>query len=227
MKIKGIIFDLDGTLTLTQYLHYQALKHTFAEYGIEYSQAEDLKNFAGKGSKHTCEVVLTASAAKPGYTGNKPTVEEFKKCSAKKKKYYDELLEKTEIKLVPGIESFLANADAKGIKMIVATGNKIDATQIILGRTGIARYFKGIVAQHDVKNQKPAPDIYLLAAEKLGLPVSECIVFEDVPNGVKGAKAGNFYCIGLTTGSTEEELKAAGADTVISDYNDPKIKNLI
>jgi beta-phosphoglucomutase len=218
--IKGLIFDLDGTLTLTQNLHYQALHRAFAEYGIDYTQEEDIEKYAGQGSKHTCERVLAAA-------GKNPTPEEITKCAATKKMYYDEIVANTEIRIVPGLKPFLIDSLAAGYKMIVATGNKLEATETILEKVGIKDFFELIVSQTDVSNQKPAPDLFLLAAKKMGLEPSECVVFEDALNGVKAAKTGNFKCIGLATGTTEEKLKEAGADEAIADYNDEKLKKII
>jgi beta-phosphoglucomutase len=220
-KIKGLIFDLDGTLTLTQEFHYEALHEVFLnDYGIDYTQAEDQELFSGKGSKYTCEQILKNR-------GKNPTASDIEKCAARKKEVYERILAGKEIIPVPGIKDFLDSSKKEGLKMIVATGNKPEATKIILERAGILGYFDVIVSQANVKNQKPAPDLFLLAAEKLNAAPEECVVFEDSINGIEAAKAGNIPCVALTTGTAAEKLIAAGALETIKDYNDPKLKKLI
>jgi len=218
-KIKGLIFDLDGTLTLTQQFHYQALHEVFKEYGIDYTQKEDQEKYSGKGSKYTCEQVLKAA-------GKNSSPEEIEACAAKKKAAYDRIISGSEIMPVKGVKEFLTLARDAGLKMIVATGNKLEATKTILQKAGIKGFFNMIISQLDVKNQKPAPDLFLAAAEKMGLAPDECIIFEDAVNGVAAAKAGNIKCIAITTGSPAEELLKAGAWETVPDYNDPKLKNI-
>jgi len=221
-KLKGLIFDLDGTLTLTQPLHYEALHEVFLnDYGIEYTQKEDQEKYSGQGSKYTCERVLKEH-------GKNPSQEEIEKCSARKKGVYDRILANSAIITVSGIRDFLKTVKEKGLKLIIATGNRAENTKIILGRIGILEYFGDkIVSLLDVKNHKPAPDVFLLAAKKLGLKPEECMVFEDSLNGVHAAKAGNIPCIALTTETTKEKLLEAGAIATIDDYNDKKLIEII
>ncbi len=210
---KGYIFDLDGTLALTQNLHFLAFSKVFKEEGINYTQHDDQYKYSGTGSKFIFPAVFKEN--------NKPlTPEKFEALSNKKKKIYDELLETEKIITVPGAEKFLEWAKQKGKKMIIATGNKQEATKKILQRGGISSFFEAIVSQEQVEHQKPAPDIFLLATKKLNLMPEECIVFEDGINGIKAAMQGNIPSIGLTTSIAEEDLKKAGASFIIRDYQE-------
>ncbi len=220
-KPKGLIFDLDGTLTLTQQLHAEALRDVFLnDYGITYTAQEDQEKYSGRSSKYTCEQVLKEH-------GKNPTSEEIEECAAKKRAIYEKIIATREIVPVNGIKEFLEKAVGNGLKIIVATGNRPDFTKIILGKTNILEYFDDhIVSQMDVKNQKPAPDIFLLAAEKLNLKPEECIVFEDSLNGVRAAAAANISCIALTTGEKAGNLISAGAKTAIADYTDKELEKI-
>jgi beta-phosphoglucomutase len=218
-QIKGLIFDLDGTLTLTQQYHYQALHEVFKGYGIDYTQKDDQEKYSGKGSRYTCEQVLESA-------GKNPDAALVEDCAAKKKIAYDRIISENAIAPVKGVKEFLTAARAAGLKLIVATGNKLEATRLLLQKAGIGEFFETIVSQQDVKNQKPAPDIFLAAAGKMGLKPEECLVFEDALNGVTAAKAGNIPCIALTTGSPEGELLQAGAQTTIADYTDTKLQTI-
>lgn len=214
---KAYIFDLDGTLTLTQPLHYAAFSAIFKKYNISYTENEDKYEFAGRGSKE----IFPAVFAKHGV---KITPEEIAKYAAEKRIIYDSILEKAEIKEVAGAGAFLKKVMKAGIKLIVATGNKEPEAREILTKAGLSDFFTQIVSQKDVENQKPAPDIFLFAASKIGCKPEECIVFEDAINGVKAARAANMYCIALTTGTEKSALAAVGANVVVSSYEELKGK---
>lgn len=206
-QTKGIIFDMDGTITLTQHLHFQAFREVFKKYGIDFTKEDDMK-YAGSGGKITFTKVF-------GERGVKGDVE---RCIEDKRKIYDALLQKEDIKLVPGIKEFCERIKAKGLKRIIATGNRKESTQYILRKTGLAEYFPDIVTISEVGRGKPFPDVFLKAAEKLVLKPEECVVLEDSPNGIEAAKAAGIRSIGLATGEVPEKLLSVGASAVVKDY---------
>jgi beta-phosphoglucomutase family hydrolase len=211
-NIKGLIFDLDGTLTLSQQYHYQAFAKVFKKYGITYTKEEDKYEYAGKGSRCTFPEVFAKH-------GRKLTDEEIEKLSNEKKEVYDRIISKAKIKGVPGVKTFLERMKKHGRKMIVASGNKAESIDFILKKTKLRKYFDVFITNKDVKKSKPAPDIFLAAAKKLGLKPHECIVFEDAVNGIHAAKAGGIPCVALATGIRKKDLAAAGAKMVVTDYN--------
>lgn len=217
---KGLIFDLDGTLTLTQQFHAKAFAEVFKKRSIKFTKADDLR-YAGKGS----HCIFPEFFAEHGIKITKKQTLEFAK---EKKQAYDRIVNTARIKPVPGIKNFLKKMRREGKKMIVATGNKLESVEIILRKTGLYEFFIDetgqvagplIVTNQDVKKSKPAPDIFLKAAEKLGLKPKECVVFEDSPNGIQAAKAGKIPCIALATGLSEKELEKKGAKFVIKNYS--------
>ena len=210
---KGFIFDLDGTLALSQDIHYLAYSRVFSEYGVKYAKMEDQTKYAGKGAEKTFKAVFARH-------GKPLTSNEVQKFATKKRDLYMQLIENTDVDEVPGIKKFLKTANEKGIKVIIATGSRHEAAKIILEKTNLTKYFDKVLASTDVKNSKPAPDIFLKAAEELKLKPEDCIVFEDATMGILAAKEANMYCIGLATGLSKEELEKAGADMTINDYNE-------
>ncbi len=215
---KGLIFDLDGTLTLTQQFHAQAFAEVLKKNGLKYTEKDDLR-YAGKGS----HCIFPEFFAEHGRTITEEQIADF---SEQKKQAYDRIVNTAKIKSVPGIKSFLKKMQREGKLMIVATGNKLESVKIILEKTGLEKFFQGIgnpadrliITNKDVKKSKPAPDIFLKAASVLGLKPAECIVFEDSLNGIAAAKAGKIPAIGLATGLPEKELKKHGAKFVIKNY---------
>lgn len=210
--IKGLIFDLDGTLTLSQQFHYQAFHQVFAQHGITYSPQDDM-DYAGKGS--AC--IFPEIFARQNLVLSD---EQVKTYSAEKKKIYESIVQRSEVQPVPGVKDFLEQMKRQGLKMIVASGNQEEFIDLLLRKAGIRDYFQDFVTNKEVKNSKPAPDVFLKAAEKLELQPEECIVFEDAANGVHAAKAAKIKCIGIATGLNREELKKEGADVVIKDYTE-------
>lgn len=211
-SIQGLIFDLDGTIMLTQQFHFQAFAQVFANHGLEYTEHDDLYEYAGMGS--AC--IFPKFFSDHGIT---LTDEQVKEYSEEKKALYMKILESNDIQLVPGVKDFLKRVTRDEYKICIASGNKLEAIEYLLDRTGIRDFFSIIVTNKDVNASKPAPDIFLVAAKKLSLEPTQCIVFEDAINGVEASEAAGMRCIGLATRIPEDELRAAGADYIVTSYD--------
>ena len=212
-RISGLIFDLDGTITLTQQFHYQAFSQVFAAHGITYTEDDDLYKYAGMGSG----VIFPKVFADHGIT---LTDEQILEYSHEKKEIYDQIIHSQKIEPVVGVADFLERMHGRGYRMGIASGNKPESIEFLLSAVGVRAYFEFILSGSDVHKPKPAPDIYLAAAEKLGLFPSECVVFEDAVNGIQGAEAAGMMSIGIATRTAEMLLRAAGADIVVKDYDE-------
>ena len=100
-----------------------------------------------------------------------------------------------EVPLKEGVSSFLARMEQRGIPMGIATSNSRRLADGVLEVLGIRKYFRTVVTSCEIERSKPAPDIYLKAAEQLGVPPQACLVFEDVPAGITaGKRAGMKVC---------------------------------
>ncbi len=213
MNIKGLIFDLDGTITLTQQFHYQAFSKVFADHGVKYTEDDDLFKYAGMGSGMIFPTVFADH-------GISLTDEQIKQYSSEKKEIYMKILEEHEILPVPGVKDFLKKITERGYQICIASGNKLEAIEYLLARVGVRDFFEIIVTNKDAKKPKPAPDIFLAAAVKLGLLPSQCVVFEDAVNGVQASESAGIRCIALTTRTPADDLRAAGADYIVQSYDD-------
>ena len=109
-------------------------------------------------------------------------------------KYVDENLV---VKFMPGAEKLLKLLRQKGVKMALASGSSLDKVMQNLEAVGANDFFDILVGGGEVANGKPAPDIFLLAAKRLGVNPNECYVLEDSPNGIKSAVAAGMKCIGI------------------------------
>lgn len=211
--IKALIFDMDGTITLTEELHHRAYATIFKDFGITFTQEEEARRFAGSGSKNIFETV---------FKENNVACDEalMKKCIDRKRALYTKLVQETEVTLVPGIREFLKKSEELGLKRIIATGNSdLNAVRFILERASLLHFFPQIVSISEVPHGKPAPDVFLEAAHRLAAQPSECVVFEDSLNGVEAAVSAGIMCIALETTSTRDQLLKAGAKYVVPHYD--------
>lgn len=212
MAIKGLIFDLDGTVTLTQQFHAQAFGIVFKRHGLTYTEQDDAR-YSGRGAHCTFPEFFLEH-------GVTLTPEEIENYAQEKHVEYRKIIRGAEVKTVPGVVKFLEQQKARGMRIAMATGNRVENAEELLNRANIKKFFEEIVTNRDVKKSKPAPDIFLKAAEKLGLPPEECIVFEDAVNGVTAAQKAGMRCIATDKTTPREKLIEAGAEWVIGDFKE-------
>ncbi len=186
--IKGAIFDLDGVLVFTDRLHYAAWKKLADEEGIEFNEEINLR-LRGVSRMESLEIVL--EKATKAYT------EEEKLALAKRKNdYYVESLASLSEKDVKDEDrKVLEELRSRGIALAVGSSSK--NTKAIMERVGLLPYFDAIADGTMIKNSKPDPEVFLLAAEKLGLSPSDCLVVEDAEAGIIAANRGGFLSVGI------------------------------
>jgi beta-phosphoglucomutase len=196
--IKGVLFDMDGVLVDSEEYIRNAAILMFKEFGLT-AKPDDFFEFIGAGENR----FLGGVAEKYNFPFDIP--------SGKARTYeiYSDLISGI-LKPLPGVTLFINKCRKRGLKTALATSadkTKMDAnlSEIKLPEGS----FDAIVNALDVRRQKPFPDIYQKAAEKIGLDPSECLVVEDAINGVTAAKAAGSMCLGLTTSFSIEELSAA------------------
>ena len=190
--IKGFIFDLDGVITETDVLHYNAWKNEVAKYGINFTMEQNVQ-LKGMPRMDTLLGILRLNDATGKF--DQETLE--KMCKDKNDAYVASL--ETDLQsdnILPGIEEFLKQAKAKGIKMAICSSSR-NAPKI-LDKLNLTNYFEYIVDPITIPNGKPAPDIYLAACKGINLPIEEVVGFEDAYPGVVGLVAANVKCVAIT-----------------------------
>jgi len=119
---------------------------------------------------------------------------------------------------LPGAREFIALCRGRGLRLAVATSADRIKMEGNLREIGIPpETFDAAVNGLDIARKKPYPDIFLLAAERLGLPPARCLVVEDAPNGLRAGKTAGCLCLGITTSFPPEVLREAGADWIAPD----------
>ncbi|WP_108247251.1 beta-phosphoglucomutase [Muricauda brasiliensis] len=186
--IKGFIFDLDGVITDTAELHYDAWKKLADEMGWEFDREVNEK-LRGISRMDSIKVIMDHN----GVSLNEDTIVEL--ATKKNDIYVNSLDDMTQEDYLPGARELLTHLRSEGFS--VALGSASKNANKVLKQLNAIHFFDVIGDGNSVTNSKPAPDIFLFASEKLGLRPENCIVFEDAEKGIDAAKAGNFHSVGI------------------------------
>lgn len=204
MNFRGAIFDLDGVLVDTVPVHFWAWKTMFESHNIPFDSDAYLEKVDGR-------------TRYDGVRAMMPNAKEsvIKEAADQKQALFAE-------RLTGGLTVFESSIrfvnrlyEAK-IPMAVASSSANIRT--ILLQAGILDRFGSTVSGSEISNGKPHPEIFLTAAQQLGLMADECVVFEDATSGVQAAKSGGFHCVGIDRNAQPDRL--VGADVIVSDLSE-------
>lgn len=194
----GIIFDLDGVLLDTVPAHFSAWQRSFNAFGFDLDEAGYRELVDGRPVRDGARAVVGCEDVK--------TVDAV---VAMKERIYLELVEAGHFDVFDDVPALLHDLSQRDIPMAVASSSN-QARQLV-ALAGLARYFEAIVCGDDVARGKPAPDIFLAAAKRLGLPSSRCVVVEDSIAGLCAAEKGGFKAVGLLRDPASDHLPGARA----------------
>lgn len=208
MPIQAVIFDMDGVLVDSEPVITKAARLALAEFGVPASDA-DFHPFTGMGEDR----FIGGVAEKHGVPY---------RLEMKQRTYAIYLqIVAAEIGTYPGIPELLAALRAEGLRTAVASSADAVKVNANLPAAGIdAALFDAIVCGEDVIHKKPAPDIFLLAAQRLGIAPADCLVVEDALSGIRAAKAAGMACVAVTSSFGAERLLEAGAGGTIAQTRD-------
>ena len=122
------------------------------------------------------------------------------------------------LRTFPGLPELLSRLRARGRKMAVASSGRLPRIRFSLAEVGLDGYFETVCSATEVENGKPAPDLFLLAARRLGVPPSRCIVIEDSVPGLRAAGRAGMRGLGFTSSHPAAVLREAGAAETFDDY---------
>lgn len=186
--IKACIFDLDGVIVDTAKYHFIAWRRLANELGFDFTE-KDNEQLKGVSRTESLNLILH-------WGGVEKTLAEKTELAARKNDWYVELVcNMTPDEILDGVVTFLDSLRAKGIKIALGSASKNSMT--ILRQVRLARYFDVVIDGTKTTRSKPDPEVFLLGAQALGLPPSECIVFEDAEKGIEAALAGGFHAVGI------------------------------
>ena len=212
---KAFLFDLNGTVIDDMAFHVKAWHRIVNELGANLSLEQVKLQCYGK-NHDLIERVF------PG----RFTYDEMNLMSFEKEKQYQQEF-KPQLKLIDGLDNFLATTQDKNIKMAIASAAIMFNINFVLDGLSIRKYFDGIVSADDVNQSKPDPETFLKAAAYLNIAPQDCLVFEDAPKGVEAAGLAGMDAVVITTMHTEDEFM--GYQNVIGfidNYHHELIKQL-
>lgn len=197
MRYQGIIFDLDGVICSTDEYHYQAWKALADRLGIPFDRERN-NLLRGVSRMESLAIILEKS-------GRAYSEEEKAAFAAEKNGLYRQLLGRmSTADLSDEVRVTLDTLRARGLKLAIGSSSK--NTPFILERIGLADFFDAVADGNGITHSKPHPEVFLKAAELLGLPPVHCLVVEDAHAGVEAACAGGFDCAAM--GDAREDARA-------------------
>jgi HAD superfamily hydrolase (TIGR01509 family) len=221
-RIAAVIFDVDGTLSETEETHRKAFNRAFELAGLSWHWDQDLYRelLSVTGGKERIRHFIESYGAEGAPDDN---LDDFiRALHAAKTNAYTQMVTGGEVELRPGIRKLIADAKKLGYRLAIATTTtpaNIDA--LLTATFGNERHdlFEVICAGDSVPNKKPAPDVYLLALEKLGLPAAQCLAIEDSRNGLLSSHAAGIPTI-VTPGIYTHGQDFAEAALVVDDLEE-------
>ena len=207
VKIKGLIFDLDGVLVFTDKFHYQAWKTMSDELGVYFDETINHR-LRGVSRMDSLEIILER------YEGPDLSLREKEKLAEKKNEIYRTLLESmTPDDVTKEVRDTLTKLREKGYKLAIGSSSK--NAKFILEKVELKDAFDAISDGNNITKSKPDPEVFLKAAEYLGLPPKACMVVEDAEAGIEAAKKGGMYAAGIG-----EAAKSINADESLKTFSE-------
>ena len=189
MTIKAVRFDHDGTLVDSELIHYHLWRDLLRAHAVELSLQDYQREYAGvpagQNAIDLCQrfgLPLTPASLVEG-----------------KVRLTVEYLARQPFPLMPGVLETINSLQQQGLRMAVVTGAQREALEASQQHHPVFRHFACMICGNDVEHSKPAPDVYLLALQRLGLQADACVAIEDTETGVRAASAAGLACLAVPT----------------------------
>ena len=201
----AVIWDVDGTLVDTAELHFRAWVELCRDLGRDFTRAD----FAATFGRRNPEIIRHLF-------GDRFDDAAIADLGTRKEELY-KAAARQGVSLLPGARELLEGLHAAGFRQAIGSSAPRGNIDLIMELTDTARFFDAISSAEDTQRGKPEPQVFLVAARKLGVPPARCVVMEDAVAGVQAAKAGGMKCVGVTFVGhhPDEALRRAGADLVV------------
>lgn len=207
MKIGACIFDLDGVLVDTAKYHFLAWKRLTDQLGIKFTETDN-ERLKGVSRMASLDIILEIGKLKL----NDAEKHEY---AAQKNDWYVEYISKmTPAEILPGCVTFINELRSAGIRIAIGSASK--NTPMILERVGIKELFDAVADGNNISKAKPDPEVFLKAAEMVGVEPAGCIVFEDAVAGIQAAINAGMKSVGIGSRSvlTKADFVVSGLDKI-------------
>lgn len=210
--VRGLLFDIDGTLTDSDPLHFLAFQEILSEVGFNGGEPIDEAFFSSRISgRHNPEI---AADLFPDW----PVERHVEFYTDKEQRFRD--MAASKLQRTSGLTEWIAWLRSRGVRMAAVTNAPRANTELMLSALGLDKEFEVVVLGEECPRAKPYPDPYLRAMELIGVSPQESLVVEDSPAGLRAAVAAGVPAVGITTGQPGEVLVDAGACILIESFHD-------
>lgn len=197
--VRAVLWDMDGTLIDSEEFHWISWRDTMANEDMPITHEQFLSSF---GQRNDSIV--------PRWLGPASTPERIEKISSAKEELYRDLIRKHGVAPLPGVATWVRRLHEQGWLQAIASAAPRPNIDVVLEALSAGHYFQGIVSAEDVHKGKPDPEVYLIAASRVGASPSRSIVVEDAAAGVEGARSAGMRSIGISRNG-----KHLAADVVV------------
>ena len=215
-KLYGLIFDVDGVIADTETINAKVSIKVFADFfGIEGVVRKDFEAGLGRAA----EEYVKAGAR---IHGLEVTEEQINKATQLRQQYFLKVLSEEPLEPFPGVLELMNMAiQREDFRVAIATSGTLEKSRAVLEATKVPYQEMIYINGDHVKSKKPDPELFLLAAERIGIEPANCVVIEDTPNGIQAAKAAGANCIAVTNSISTAKLSEA--DLVCDSLEDIKL----
>lgn len=212
--LEGLLFDLDGTLTITDPLHYRVWREALGEHDIEIDESFYRARIGGRLNPDIVRDLLPTL-----------TPEASSQFIEHKEAHFRALA--GGLTTLPGLDQLLAWSDAQGLARALVTNAPGENARFMLKVLGLESAFRTVILGEDAPAGKPDPLPYRIALERLDIASEAALAFEDSPAGVRSAVAAGIPTVGIVSMHGADELLSHGALMVIPDFNDSRLWELL
>ncbi len=211
-KTKAVIWDMDGIIADTAPYHLKAWQEVFQKRGVEFTE-EDFRHYFGQRN----DTIIRATL------GESVSPSEIDVIASEKEANYRQRV-RHNIRPLPGAVKLIKSLKERGFSVALASSAPIENIQLVMRGLGIEDSFQAIVSGREVKEGKPSPQGFLLAARKLGVEPENCIVIEDAVAGITAAKRAGMHCLAVTNTHPRSSLKEA--DLIVDTLEEVSLNEL-
>jgi len=197
----AVIWDMDGVIADTAPYHLKAWQEVFQKRGVKFTE-EDFRHHFGQRNDTIIRTTLGAERSQS----------EIETIANEKENNYRQRVRQN-VRPLPGAVKLIKSLEQQGFSAALASSAPIENIQLVMQELGIEDAFPAIVSGREVKEGKPSPQGFRLAAQKLGVEPENCIVIEDAPAGITAAKRAGMHCLAVT--NTHPKSSLAEADIIV------------
>lgn len=215
MPLKAVLFDMDGVIVETEPLHHKAYYTMFEDFGIEVDD-ELYSTFTGSSTQSVCERLKEKFALD----------ESWQDLAAIKRNYFKHYFDTDpDFDLISGVKELILHYYENGIKLVLASSAHMNTINWVFEKFDLEKYFNAKISGADLKESKPHPEIFVLAAEISGEPKENCMIIEDSTNGIKAAKGAGIFCAAYASQHSKMQ-DYESADILVYDFEDLRLQNI-